>query len=103
MCSNSGKCFGFWDLFLDSEKCFWILGSGHVLDSGTRFWVLGSVLDSGKCFWILGMFLGFGTCFWILGSVLDLGRVLSLRATVLKVSKAIATGLYRDEGKHTCS
>ena len=35
-------------MFLDSGKCFWILGS--VLDSGKCFWILGSVLDSGKCF-----------------------------------------------------
>ena len=35
-------------MFLDSGKCFWILGS--VLDSGKCFWILGRVLDSGKCF-----------------------------------------------------
>ena len=32
---DSGKCFGFWDVFLDSGMCFWILG--RVLDSGTCF------------------------------------------------------------------
>ena len=32
---DSGKCFGFWNVFLDSAKCFWILRS--VLDSGKRF------------------------------------------------------------------
>ena len=35
-------------MFLDSGKCFWILG--RVLDSGKCFWILGSVLESGKCF-----------------------------------------------------
>ena len=51
---DSGKCFGFWEVFwilenvLDSGRCFWILGS--VLDSEGCFWILGSVLDSGKCF-----------------------------------------------------
>ena len=33
--SRSGMCFGFWDVFLDSGMCFWILG--RVLDSGTCF------------------------------------------------------------------
>ena len=32
---DSGTCFGFWEVFLESRTCFWILGS---------------VLDSGKCF-----------------------------------------------------
>ena len=32
---DSGTCFGFWEIFLDSGMCFWILGS--VLDSGTCF------------------------------------------------------------------
>ena len=40
---DSGKCFGFWDVFLDSGKCFWILES--VLDAGKCFWILGSVLS----------------------------------------------------------
>ena len=72
---------------MDSGTYFWILGS--VLDSGTCFWILGSVLDSGKCFWILGSAL-------ILGSVLDsrtwfwiLGTVLSLRATVDRQSRSM--------------
>ena len=36
-CSDSGKCFGFWDVF----------------------WILGRVLGSGTCFWILGRVYGF--------------------------------------------
>ena len=48
-------------MFLDSGTCFWILGS--VLDSGTCFWILGSVLDSGTCFWILGSVFGFWDVF----------------------------------------
>ena len=32
-----------WDVFMDSGKCFWILG--NVLDSGKCFWILGSVLS----------------------------------------------------------
>ena len=41
-------------MFLDSGKCFWILGSVFgfwevFLDSGKCFWVLGRVLESGKC------------------------------------------------------
>ena len=46
---------GFWEVFLDSEKCF--NGFWEVfLDSGMRFWfwdvfwILGSALDSGTCF-----------------------------------------------------
>ena len=42
MVLNSGKCFGFWEVFLDSGKCFWILGSVF------GFWEV--FLDSGKCF-----------------------------------------------------
>ena len=69
---DSGKCFGFWEVFLDSGKCF---GFWEVfLDSGKCFWILGSVLDSGKCFWILGSVFGFWEVFWILGSVLDSGK-----------------------------
>ena len=66
-------------MFLDSGKCFWILGS--VLDSGKRFWILGSVLDSGKCFWVLGSAFGFwkvlldsGTCFGFWDMLLDSGK-----------------------------
>ena len=55
---DSGKCFGFWEVF-------WILGS--VLDSGKCFWILGSVLDSGKCFWIVGSVLDSGKCFVPMG------------------------------------
>ena len=55
------RSFGFWDVFLDSGKCFWILGS--VVDSGKCFWILGSVLDSRTCFWILGSVVDSGTCF----------------------------------------
>ena len=41
--------FGFWEVFLDSGKCFWILGS--VLVSEKCFWIRPErVLDSGKCF-----------------------------------------------------
>ena len=76
---DSGKCFGFWVVFLDSGKWFWILGS--VLDSGKCFGFWEVFLDSGKCFWILGSVFGFwevfldsGKCFWILGSVLDSGK-----------------------------
>ena len=41
-------------MFLDSGKCFWVLGSVFgfwevFLDSGKCFWVLGRVLESGKC------------------------------------------------------
>ena len=32
---DSGKCFGFRDVFLNSEKCYWIVGI--VLDSGMCF------------------------------------------------------------------
>ena len=53
--------FGFWEVFLDSGKCFRILGS---------------VLEFWEVFWILGHVFGFWEVFWILGSVL------SLRATV---------------------
>ena len=60
-------------MFLDSGTCFWILGS--VLDSGTCFWILGSVLDSGKCFWILGRVIGFWDVFWILGRVFGFWEV----------------------------
>ena len=52
---DSGMCFGFWEVFLNSRKCHF--GFWEVL------WILGCVLDFGKCFWILG-------------------SVLSLRATV---------------------
>ena len=45
---DPGKCFGFWDVFYDSWKGFWILGR---------------VLDSGKCFVVWEVF-------WILESVL---------------------------------
>ena len=52
---DSGMCFGFWEVFLNSRKCHF--GFWEVV------WILGCVLDFGKCFWILG-------------------SVLSLRATV---------------------
>ena len=39
---DSGKCFGFWDIF-------WILG--HVLDSGMCFWILGHVLSLQATAW----------------------------------------------------
>ena len=70
----------FWDVFLDSGKCFWILGS--VLDSGTCFWIRGSVLDSGKCFWILGSVFDSGKCFWILGSVFGFWEVFWILGSV---------------------
>ena len=38
---DSGKCFGFWNVFLDSGTCF---GFWEV------FFILGRVMDSGKCF-----------------------------------------------------
>ena len=46
--------FGFREVFLDSGKCFWILGNVFgfwevFLDSGKCCWVLGRVLESGKC------------------------------------------------------
>ena len=68
-----GRVYGFWEVFLDSGKCFWILGRvcgfwDVVLDSGTCFWILGSVFG----FW--EVFLDSGTCFWIMGSVLDSGK-----------------------------
>ena len=40
MVLDSGKCFGFWEVFVDSGTCF---GFWEV------FWILGRVLDSGKC------------------------------------------------------
>ena len=45
-----GSVFGFWEVFLDSGKCF---GFWEV------FWILGSDLDSGKCF----VPMGHHTCF----------------------------------------
>ena len=33
---DSGKCFGFWDVFFNSDKWF--------------AWIPASVMDSGKCF-----------------------------------------------------
>ena len=51
---DSGKCFGFWEVFLDSGTCFGL-------------W---------DVFWILGRVFGFLEVFW------NLGSVLSLRATV---------------------
>ena len=53
---DSGKCFGFWDVFLDSGTCFRILGSR--LDSGMCFWILGSVFG----FWDVFLDSGVGTC-----------------------------------------
>ena len=44
-------------MFLDSAKCFWILGS--VLDSGTCFWILQSVFGFWEVFWILERVFGF--------------------------------------------
>lgn len=38
---DSGKRFGLWEVFLDSDKSF---GFRQVL------WILGSIMDSGKCF-----------------------------------------------------
>ena len=70
---NSGTCFGFREVFLDSGKCFWIRFLEAFLNSGTCFWILGSVLE---VFWIQGSVFGFWEVFWILG------RVLSLQATV---------------------
>ena len=67
-------------MFLDSETCFWILGS--VLDSGKCFGFWDVFLDSGKCFGFWEVFLDSGTCFWILGSVS------SLRATVDRQSRS---------------
>ena len=71
---DSGKRFGFWDVFLDSGTCFWILR--RVFGFWEGFWILGRVfgfwnvfLDSETCFWILGSVLDSGTCFWILGRV----------------------------------
>ena len=61
------RVFGFWEVFLDSGTCFWILG--RVLDSGKSFgfwevfWILGRVLDFGKCFLILGRVMDSGKCF----------------------------------------
>ena len=62
---DSGKCFGFWEVFRilesvsDSRKCFWILGSVLAFwevfwHSGKCFGILGSVVDSGKCFVPMG-------------------------------------------------
>ena len=51
-----GRVFGFSDVFLDSRKCFWILGS--VLDSGTCFWILQSVFGFWEVFWILERVFG---------------------------------------------
>ena len=45
---DSGKCFGFGDMFLDS---------------GTRFWILGRVLDFVKCFFYSGTSYGFWEVF----------------------------------------
>ena len=53
-----GKCFGFWEVFLDSGKCigFWKV----FLDSGKCFWILGSALNSGKCFGFWEVFCPYG-------------------------------------------
>ena len=55
-------------MFLDSGKCFWIVGS--VLNCGKCFWILGRVfgfwdvfLDSGTCFGFWDVFLDSGKCF----------------------------------------
>ena len=53
-----GSVFGFWEVFLDSGKCFWILGS--VFGFWEVFWILGSVLDSGKCFGFWKVFCPYG-------------------------------------------
>ena len=45
---DSGKCFGFWDIFFASGKCF-------------GFWDV--FLDSGKCFGFWDVFLDSGKCF----------------------------------------
>ena len=63
---DSGKHFGFWEVF-------WILGS--VFGFWDIFLILGSVLGSGTCFSILRSVTGLWDVFWILG------HVLSLRAT----------------------
>ena len=54
---DSGKCFGFGDMFLDSGKCF-------------GFWNV--FLDSGTCFGFCEVFFLFWDELWILGSVLSL-------------------------------
>ena len=58
---DSGTCFGFWEVFFDSGKCFSI--QGRVLDSGTCFGFWEVFFDSGTCFWILGRVLDSGKCF----------------------------------------
>ena len=58
-----GHVFGIWEVFLDSGKCFGFLELFWILGSVFGFWkvfrILGIVLDSGKCFWILGSCFGF--------------------------------------------
>ena len=77
MFSDSGKYFGFWEVFLDSGTCFLVSGTCFLV-SGTCFWILGRV------FWFLGRVFWFlGRVFWFLGSVL------SLRATVDRQSRSM--------------
>ena len=59
-----GHVFGIWEVFLDSGKCFGFL---------ELFWILEVFLDSGKCFGflelfgILEVFLDSGNCFGFWG------------------------------------
>ena len=57
MFSDSGKYFGFWEVFLDSGTCF--------LVSGTCF------LVSATCFWILGRVFGFWEVFFSVRATVD--------------------------------
>ena len=45
---DSGTCGGFLEVFLNSGKCFWILGRVWILGSIFRFWEV--FLNSGTCF-----------------------------------------------------
>ena len=60
------------------------------LESGKCFWILGSVLDSWKCF-------GFWKCFWILESVSDSWNCFGFWEVVLDSRKCFVLTSHRSK------
>ena len=102
---DSKKSVGFWKVFLDSGKCFWILGSAfgfwevfRILGSVFGFWEV--LLDSGKCFGFWEVFLDSGKCFWILESAFGFWDVFRVLEGVSDSGKCFwILGIALDSGK----
>ena len=83
--ADSGRCFGFWQVFLNSRKCFGFWDVFWILASVFEFWDMFSC-GFWEVFWILASIFEFKKVLWILGCVLDLGTCFVLRPVTVNLS-----------------